>query len=237
MRGPAGAFVLACIQMVCGTHVYLYYTSVRWRILNRGYFRSTLWVLWPLMIATAFLLPGESRVLGIGVGAAFALHLAAVYSQRPLLEWTLGGLAALAAAAIFLLPDDPLQAAAGGLLLGAATHGMTLGHWYLNQARLPIDPLRGAIRILFGALTIAFAVGVVQRDTLTTGPVPSGVLMFSGSSYWWVWAALLVGTGVLAYMVDAAARIRATQSATGLLYIAIVTALAAQLVMNLLALT
>ncbi|MDQ4149570.1 MAG: hypothetical protein M3164_06245 [Actinomycetota bacterium] len=247
MTGPRGAFALVSIQLLVGTFILMWAASLRFRFINRGYYRSTVWVLWPLMAAVTFALPRPFRPLGWAAAGAFLLFLLAVYSQRPALEWLAGGLAAgaglwlvLAAGRAACPGDCPLglvHAALGTLLVGAVTHGMALGHWYLNQARLPIEPLKEQCVIIFVALVLSALAGVVTRSQLVVGPVPGGMLTFAPDSYWWTWALILLATVGVAAMVWATVRSRSTQSATGLLYIATVTVLAAQFLLDLLVAT
>lgn len=247
MRGPGGAFVALTFQTLAGTLMLMVYTSFRWKIINRGYYRSTLWALWPLVALSSLMLPGALRWAGFGLAAACLLLLAAVYSQRPLLEWV-SGVACFGASVYLLVASGQGMASdeawypyahvlVGALVMGAVTHGMTLGHWYLNQARLPIDPLKEASYILFGALGLSALLGLVTRGWLLVGAVPGGLFPIAPSSYWWAWALLVAATVVLAVMVHATIVSRSTQSATGLLYIAIVTALGGQFVLDLLAAT
>ena len=247
MTGPKGALTLVALQFLIGAFVLMWVASLRYRFISRGYYRSTVWVLWPLMAAVSFALPAQLRVWSLVTSGAFALFLLAVYSQRPALEWASGAVAS--AVGVWLLAEAGgeacpegcwlglLHALIGALLVGGVTHGMILGHWYLNQARLPIDPLSEQCRIIFAALGMGAAAGIFTRSELIMGAVPSGLLTFSPSSYWWAWALLLAATGVLSAMVWATVKARSTQSATGLLYIAMVTVLAAQFIQDLLVTT
>ena len=61
-----------------------------------------------------------------------------------------------------------------------------------------------------------------------------GLVALSASGYWWAWLLLLAGTAGLAFMVRSTVRDRSTQSATGLLYIAMLTAIGAQFLLSLL---
>jgi hypothetical protein len=247
LTGPAGAFRLAAVQLLAGLFVFMWAASLRYKIVNRGYYRSTAWVLWPLMLLSAFALPGRLKVLGVQCAVLWALFMVTVYTQRPLLEWATGaagtgsGLVLIAAAGWQACEGGctfgAVHALLGGLVLGGVTHGMTLGHWYLNQARLPIEPLKEQTRVIFAILLLSAVAGVLTRPALLKGEVPGGILSYSASSYWWTWVLLMVGTALLMGMVRATVRDRSTQSATGLLYIATLTALAAQFLLDLLVTT
>lgn len=247
MIGPRGAFSLTSLQLLGGIFVFMWLSSLRYKIVSRGYYRSTTWVLWPLMLALAFALPGELKTLGMGTAAGYLLYLLAVYSRRPLLEWVTGAAATLmslgliGAAGWQACEGGCVQGAAHGLLgalfLGGVTHGMILGHWYLNQARLPIDPLKEQTGVIFGLLALSALAGLGTRGALLKGEIPAGIMTYASSSYWWTWLFLLATTAVLMVMVGVTVRDRSTQSATGLLYIASLTALAGQFVLNLLVTT
>jgi len=196
------------------------------------------------MAALAGLLTGWLRIFDLVAAGLMLAFLLSVYSQRPLLEWITG--AGATASAIWLVAAagwsacgqecgfGVVHAMVGLILMGAVTHAMTLGHWYLNQARLPIDPLSEHVWILFGALAVSAVLGFATRAELVGGSVPGGLLTFSSSSYWWTWLLLLAATTGLGVMIKATVSEKATQSATGLLYIAIVTALGSQFILNLL---
>jgi hypothetical protein len=244
MHGPAGAFTLVVIETLLGTFVVMFGVMAVFRVVDRGYYRSTSWVLAPLQIATSFALPAGLRPLGLAAGAGIVLFLIAVYTQRPLLEWITGALASAAAAATIITAGTHgcatscvvagAHAGAGALLLGTVTQGMVLGHWYLNQPRLPIAPLKGSTLAFLAALVISLVTGAATRPTLMKARVPASILAASPSSFWWVWLFLLSGTALLALMTRSTVWAVSTQSATGLYYIAIITAIAAQFVLNLL---
>lgn len=247
MMGPGGAFALASIQLLAGVFLLMWAASLRYRFIGRGYYRSTLWVLWPLMLALALVLPGPLRTIGLVAAALYLVYLVAVYTQRPLLEWGAG--AAGSAASLLLIARGGLAACEGlcglglfhallgALVLGGVTHGMILGHWYLNQARMPIEPLKEQTWLVIGLLGASALAGTVTRPRLLEGAVPAGLLAYTPGAYWWTWLLLLATTGVLMGMVRSTVRLRSTQSGTGLLYIATLTALAGQFLLDLLVTT
>lgn len=244
IEGPAGAFQLVGVELICGTFVLMWLTVLVWKDISRGHPRAITWVLFPLMGGLTFLLPEELRWMGIVTTVSYVSYLIAVYSQRPLIEWMTGGFAVLtsiwivasagSATCVGGCASGAIQSMAGALFLGAVTHGMVLGHWYLNQPRLPLEPLKGATIFLFGSLVGAAAVGVLGRASLLEGSVPLGVIAPSTSSFWWTWLILLALTGGLGVMIRETVWTRSTQSATGLLYVAMVPALGAQFLLDLL---
>jgi hypothetical protein len=123
-----------------------------------------------------------------------------------------------------------IQLVSGALLLGAVTNGMLLGHWYLNQpglnpsvlARLTSLSLLGVIVSGFVGMALAGRLG----DAATEGAV-LGIPGFGdsfGPALIGTWFVLLAGTGVVVWMARRCITIRSIQSATGLYYVALLTA-------------
>ncbi len=119
----------------------------------------------------------------------------------------------------------------GAVFLGAVTDAMLLGHWYLVQPGLGRAPLLELVRwlaIAWPAEVAAFLwpVGMVS---VFTGRVNDGW----GGTLGWFWAACAVTTIVLAFVTRKALDERAysaVMAATGLLYLAILTAFGTDLV-------
>jgi hypothetical protein len=113
----------------------------------------------------------------------------------------------------------------GALLLGATMQGMFLGHAYLVAWKMPIRVLIHACRILIVVALARALLASVMAGWWWFGqaePRPNQLADFT-------WILLisrvlfgLVGPVVLGWMALSAARIRSTQSATGILYPALV---------------
>jgi hypothetical protein len=120
---------------------------------------------------------------------------------------------------------------AGALFLGAVSDAMLLGHWYLVQPGLGRGPLLELNRWL--ALTWPVEVGLLLWPTgmlsVLSGTVDDG---WNGTLGWF-WVACAVTTLVLTAVTRAALREKAysaVMAATGLLYLAILTAFGTDLV-------
>jgi hypothetical protein len=120
---------------------------------------------------------------------------------------------------------------AGAAFLGAVTDAMLLGHWYLVQPGLP----RGLLHELVNALGWVWPIEVLAlllptgMISVWTGAVDDGW----GGTLGWFWAACALATIVLVVVTKAALREReysAVMAATGLLYLAILTAFGTDLV-------
>jgi hypothetical protein len=144
------------------------------------------------------------------------------------------GLVALVAAGIDA--GDPVLLAlartlVGALFFGAVSDAMLLGHWYLVQpglARAPIIELVRWTAILwpFELLVLIWPTGMVS---VLSGTIDDGY----GGMLGWYWVASTVATILLVGATGAALRERrysAVMAATGLLYLAILTAFGMDLV-------
>jgi hypothetical protein len=110
---------------------------------------------------------------------------------------------------------DDLTSAA---LLGTATTAMLLGHSYLVMPTMSIVPLLRILGALFAALIARAAVAGVWLWMASAGKLDGDTLIWLGLR--WVLGFILpLVLGVMAWQT---ARIRSTQSATGILYVVVI---------------
>ncbi|MEO7430028.1 MAG: hypothetical protein ABIY48_11680 [Acidimicrobiales bacterium] len=144
------------------------------------------------------------------------------------------GLVGLVAAGVAAGDPDLLSVArvvVGAAFLGAVTDAMLLGHWYLVQPGMPRGPLLELIRWLAATwplevLVLLWPTGMVS---VVNGSIDDGYSGVLG----WMWIACAVSTIVLVGVTRAALKERqysAVMAATGLLYLAILTAFGTDLV-------
>ena len=124
-----------------------------------------------------------------------------------------------------------LRTFAGAAFLGAVTDAMLLGHWYLVQPGLPRRHLNELVRALGWVWPVEVVALLLPTGMVSvwTGAVDDG---WNGTLGWF-WAACAVTTIVLVFVTKAALRERyysAVMAATGLLYLAILTAFGTDLV-------
>lgn len=120
---------------------------------------------------------------------------------------------------------------AGAAFLGAVTDAMLLGHWYLVQPGLGRAPLNELNRWV--AWTWPFEVGALLWPTGMVSVLNGSIDDGWGGMLGWFWVACAVTTLVLALVTTAALKERAysaVMAATGLLYLAILTAFGTDLV-------
>lgn len=123
---------------------------------------------------------------------------------------------------------------AGAAFLGAVSDAMLLGHWYLVQPGLRREPLLELVAWLGRLWPIEVGLLLVPTGMLS---VLSGAIDDSyGGLLGWFWVACAATTLVLVVVTRAALKERyysAVMSATGLLYLAILTAFGTDLVARL----
>ena len=122
----------------------------------------------------------------------------------------------------------------GAALLGGVAATMLLGHWYLVDTALSIRPLSvgsslvtGAAALRIGVATFALVYGGIAE--LRLGAVSD--LIYSTPALFFGFRVLtgLIFPAFLALMIRNTVRIRSTQSATGLLYVALILVLFGEL--------
>ena len=111
-------------------------------------------------------------------------------------------------------------------LLGGACTAMILGHWYLVLPSMDVSLLQSMVKFHIGSTLVrAVVVVAVVGSALASWQAPSGA---GYSQYVWsldgvfLWQRVLFGLGspaVLSYLTWETAKIRSTQSATGILYV------------------
>ncbi|HKN47826.1 MAG TPA: hypothetical protein VJ144_07630 [Candidatus Polarisedimenticolia bacterium] len=118
-------------------------------------------------------------------------------------------------------------AAAG--LLGSVIVAMILGHWYLVRWRLPAGHLVRFSVIMAGAiglralLCLLGLLVVGARSPVGLAAYLADVTVRRGFFFWSRVFFGLLAPATFAYMVHETARIRSTQSATGILYVTVIS--------------
>ncbi len=110
-------------------------------------------------------------------------------------------------------------------LLGSTCTAMTLGHWYLVLPSMPVDHLQSVVKFHIGSTAARIlVVGAAVWWALTVADLPEPgfyryMMSIDGIFFWQRVLFGLLGPVVLAYMTWETAKIQATQSATGILYV------------------
>lgn len=186
---------------------------------------------------------GGDSLASLAAAVALALvfaYVAALYAPGGRTAKSL--LAAAAASALLATAVDGWRAAgpagagwvfganalAASALLGSVIVAMNLGHWYLVRARLSASHLVRlalAMAAAVGARAVLSAAGLLSaaaRSPLGARAFMETMAVDRAVFFWPRLFFGLFGPAVFAYMVYETARIRSTQSATGILYIAVI---------------
>ena len=233
MRLDAATFLL---QWSTGGLAFLWFT-LRSKEISLGYsklLRATFGVLAALGVAAGFYF---DRVLIREVaGVAVAVVALATFARRE----SRTDLIAVAIGAIGLLGSvvansggvvDLLRVLVGAAFLGAVTDLMLLGHWYLVQpgmTRKLLNELTNAVLFIW-PLEVVVMILPTGMISVLNGSIDDGWNGILG--YFWLGCATL--TGVLVVFTRAALKERsysAVMAATGLSYLAILTAFGTDLV-------
>lgn len=210
-----------------------------WAVVRRGHFRIVAWA-GVVLGGLAALASGAD----VSVMAALFLALVVAYlvvqyapTDRPgvVTGYGAAGVGAVMLALVAgLVSGWPYALAvvellSGAVLLGAVTNGMLLGHWYLNQPGLKPWALARLTNLsLIG--TAASAAAGAAGAVLLMGASTEGAAFALGAraqlapAFFFIWLLLVGFTGVVVWMAHRCTRIRSIQSATGLMYVAILTA-------------
>jgi protein NrfD len=190
--------------------------------------------------------PSPSAATSIGLAALAAAEAAiviywatvgrALVRIRPALIGVAcgGGLVALLAQAVATTADGTagftvLTAASflsSAALLGGASTAMILGHWYLIIPSMQVSHLQSIVKMHIASLVIRVAVVAaavtVAIATWRPGSGPSFRHYILSAAGIFFWQRVLFGLGgpvLLSYLTWETAKIRSTQSATGILYV------------------
>jgi hypothetical protein len=123
------------------------------------------------------------------------------------------------------------QLAAGAALLGAATDGLLLGHWYLTDRRLPRGPINRMTTILVISVAVAAVAVISAGFSGVEASTSINPLLTAGALAPWIALGMVVATALIAAFIKAVLkgeRASAVQSATGFYYLAVVTAFTAE---------
>ena len=152
---------------------------------------------------------------------------------RPLLLWTAAGcgVLALVAQAIAVSAAVPtgltiVSFLTSAALLGGTCTAMILGHWYLVLPSMDVSLLQSIVRFHIGSTVLRIVVvGTVVLLAVAGGEASTGlrferyIFSLDGVFFWQRVLFGLCGPAVLAYLTWETAKIRSTQSATGILYV------------------
>jgi hypothetical protein len=228
-----------CIRLACGLSCMMVCTSSR--SVGIQYFRTLMLVVLGLAVLGLMAGPGVLHMPGplllLGAIASFfgfvvwtlgrltagkwtAAVLLGCMSGSLMLPWPPGGATSLSEVSLELA-----GAVASAALLGSMMAAMLLGHSYLVAPAMSMDPLKKLV-VLMGASLGCRAIVDGISLFLVWQRSGSDSAIHSPGVFWWSllaarWLIGLIGPAIIAWMVWQTARIRSTQSATGILYVGV----------------
>ena len=166
MTGVAGVMAVVLAEAVAGATLFLW-VSPLWTEVKRGFFKLLGAILTVLAVLTW--LSVEAAVVGrfangdilrvttVVAGGATVLWTVLLFARQQAAARVVGLLSVPAWIAVLVWMGGAgrqssvlalFQLAAGAALLGAATDGLLLGHWYLTDRKLPRRPIDRMTTIL-----------------------------------------------------------------------------------------
>lgn len=176
------------------------------------FFTAFILILFVYNLRLWFRHPHHSRILLIiatGLGAIAILASAVYYLPEA------SGIARMVSLSLYFLISS--------LLLGAGVLAMLLGHSYLTRPGLSIVPLKHLVKIFMILVFVEAAVALFSMLLLSPTERFVNALLLRNFEGLYLWIRLLIGMVgplILAPMIVFTVRDRATMSATGLLYVA-----------------
>ncbi len=125
----------------------------------------------------------------------------------------------------------------GGLLLGLVTTAMLLGHWYLNTPTMKLAPLKRLLLLVGAAVLVRMLVsgGGAWLEIATQEASERGMPASTWNLFLVLrWSAGLLAVLALTWLTWQTLKIPNTQSATGILYAAVILVLIGELTSQLL---
>jgi hypothetical protein len=230
------------LRLACGLALLLLLTP--WRLVPPAFFRTHCLVTLGLLVLAGL----DAWRLGVRGPALVLLAAGAVLAYVAAVAWGLGlprvgvPLTALIVAAcagdlaVVSRSAEPLLWAlntagrlASSFLMGATLTAMLLGHHYLTAPAMSIEPLKRFVRGMawgLGARAVLAGVGLgvwVLWTTASATPTVSPLFLAVR------WGMGVFGPAVAAVLTWKTVQIRSTQSATGILYIALALVLFGEL--------
>lgn len=250
MTGSAGVVCLVLGELAAGGAILLFVTPL-WREVKRGFFKVSGIVL--LAVAAGAWRSGASGLVAGSDAGRWSVWLSGVLAAVTL-GWVLllflrrdaaarvlgvasvplsiAMLAAMAGTAEGSTGVALLQLLAGAAFLGAVMDGLLLGHWYLTDRGLSRTPIERYTTLLIVAVVLEAAAVIAGGFGPTSASSSFNPLLTSAGLASWIALGMVGATALIAVLIRAAlrgTRSSAVQAATGFFYLAVITALTAEL--------
>jgi hypothetical protein len=238
-------------ELVAGGLVFTWCLPL-WNETKRSYFTVYTVIVGSLFALPAWLAARAAAVPGVSVGVwsarlslatvlVVAVTGAALFARREAAGRVLGiasvpvaiaTLVVMAGAGRLGYALSLFLLLAGAAFLGATVDGLFLGHWYLTDrglSRRPIDRITTVMLIATALAAVAVIAGGFEPAPVASDPILNPLLGAGIAP--WIALGMIGATALVGVLTKAALRgqrASAVQSATGFLYLAVVTALVAE---------
>lgn len=249
MTGVAGVMALVLAETVAGTTLFLWMSPL-WNEVKRGFFKllgailtllaGLAWLSVDAGVVDRFPSADVLRATTLVATGATAMWTLLLFARQQAAARIVGLLSVPAWVAVLVWMGGSgrqsfglalFQLVAGAFLLGAATDGLLLGHWYLTDRKLPRGPINRMTTILMVSVVLAAAAVISAGFSGVQASAAINPLLTAGALAPWIALGMVVATALIAWMVKAVLkgeRASAVQSATGFYYLAVVTAFTAE---------
>jgi hypothetical protein len=249
VTGVAGVMALVLAEAVAGTTLFLWMSPL-WNEVKRGFFKllgailtvlaGLTWLSVDAAVLGRFPSGDVLRVTTLVATGATALWTVLLFARQQAAARVVGMLSVPAWVAVLVWMGGAgrqsyglalFQLAAGAALLGAATDGLLLGHWYLTDRKLSRGPINRMTTILMVSVVLAAVAVISAGFSGVQASAAINPLLTAGALAPWIALGMVVATALIAGVVKAVLkgdRASAVQSATGFYYLAVVTAFTAE---------
>jgi hypothetical protein len=244
VHGPAGVVTVVLYETALGGLALLWLAPL-WGVVRAGFFKLAgatvlgcailAWLAGRGELAAAGA-EGRMAALWLGVFAAAVLAWQVLlYARAGAARWV--GMAAVVPGLVAGWPLAQLSGrpalgalalATGALFLGATLDGLLLGHWYLVDRRLSNRPIAALAAWLFAGVAAALvsaALGGARGSGVDQALSP--LLAFPNLTVYLA-VGLVLLCGLMASFIRLLVRGNSIQAATGMFYLAVIMALAAE---------
>lgn len=234
-HGPAGVLATLLFEVALGSLGALAAAPV-WGVVKRGFFLLVGWTVAVCAVLAVLAAPDRPLDLtvfaGLTVLVLVVLHLGwsrlahsmagAFLVPGVLAAWSLAGERAGGRVGV-------VAVVAGAAFVGVTWNAMLLGHWYLVDRKLTVDPMRWhawayTAGVALGAVSAAFAKG----GKPTGSEASLNPLLYVSNLTVWLAFGLVAVCALLAFFVHKLVNEGSIRAATGMLYLAVIMALAAE---------